>query len=92
MQFLWTRNFGWIAKKNIPNGVSAEEIEKWVQDTLDKFIDVHVWARYSDASTVSTLEHENIVSIKLQLKLSNGSTDVIFVQQKQKQKVVQKMN
>lgn len=73
--------------KNIPNGVPAEEIEKWVQVTMDKFIDEYVWARDSDASTVTTREHEEIVSTPLQLKLPNGSTVVIFVQQKQKKKV-----
>lgn len=75
--------------KNIPNGVPAEEIEKLVQDTMDKFIDEYVWARDSDASTVTTCtqEHEEIVSTPLQLKLPNGSTVVIFVQQKQKKKV-----
>lgn len=73
--------------KNIPNGVPAEEIEKGVQDTMDKFIDEYVWARDSDASTVTTQEHEEIVSTPLQLKLPNESTVVIFVQQKQKKKV-----
>lgn len=54
---------------------------------MDKFIDEYVWVRDSDASTVTTQEHEEIVSTPSQLKLPSGSTVVIFVQQKQKKKV-----
>lgn len=49
--------------KNIPNTVHAEEIEKKVQDTMDKSIDEYEWASDSDASTVTTQEHREIVYI-----------------------------
>lgn len=70
--------------KNIPNTVHAEEIEKKVQDTMDKSIDEYEWASDSDASSVTTQKHREIVYIPLQRKLPNGSTVVIFVQQNQK--------
>lgn len=70
--------------KNIPNTVHAEEIEKKVQDTMDKSIDEYEWASDSDASTVTTQDHREIVYTPLQRKLPNGSTVVIFVQQNQK--------
>lgn len=51
---------------------------------MDKSIDEYEWASDSDASTVTTQEHREIVYIPLQRKLPNGPTVAIFVQQNQK--------
>lgn len=73
MQFLWPRNFGWRANKKYTKWYSSDE---------------YCWARPrdSDNSIFTTQEHEEIDPTPLQLKLPNGSTVDIFVQQNRRRR------
>ena len=75
--------------RNIPTDVATEDLNSWVQQTMDQFIDEYVWARGSDATFITVQEHTDIVTTPLQLVLQDGSTIVIHVQQRKKTQVQQ---